>query len=124
MQTFVCRKSTSGGFLCNRYLRKTKWLLCCSYNGCGCNIDFRKENLNQGLALYPPHYKNFITIRDFNMGVNGSGFLVVPNTYDLKSLNCNWNPNRPYRIDLILANKPQSFHHSCVTVTGFLVFTI
>ena len=70
-------------------LRKTKWLLCCSYNGCSCNIDFRKENLNEGLALYPPHYKNFITIRDFNMGVNGSGFLVVTNTYDLKSLNCN-----------------------------------
>lgn len=70
-------------------LRKTKWLLCCSYNQCSSNTDLHKENLNQGLALYPSHYKKFTTVGDFNVGVNDSGILVVTNTYDLKILNYN-----------------------------------
>ena len=35
------------GFYAEIKLRKTKWLLCCSYNPNRCKIDFHLENLNR-----------------------------------------------------------------------------
>ena len=40
------------GFYVEINLRKTKWLLCCSYNPSRCKIDFHLENLNRSLALF------------------------------------------------------------------------
>ena len=48
------------GFYVEINLRKTKWLLCCSYNPNRCKIDFHLENLNRSLALYSSHYESFI----------------------------------------------------------------
>ena len=104
------------GFYVEINLRKTKWLLCCSYNPNRCKIDFHLENLNRSLALYSSHYENFIILGDFNVKANDSAVLVFSDTYDLKSLikesTCYKNPNKPSCIDLILTNKPRSFQHS------------
>ena len=74
------------GFYVEINLRKTKWLLCCSYNPNRCKIDFHLENLNRSLALYLSHYDNFIIIGDFNVEANDSAISVFSDTYDLKSL--------------------------------------
>ena len=114
------------GFYVETNLRKTKWLLCCSYNPNRCKIDFHLENLNRSLALYSSHYENFIIIGDFNVEANDSAISVFSDTYDLKSLikepTCYKNPNKPSCIDFILANKPRSFQHSCVIETGLSDF--
>ena len=51
---------------------------------------------------------------------------VFSDTYDLKNLikelTCFKNPNKPSCIDLMLANKPPSFKHSCVIETGLSDF--
>ena len=99
------------GFYVEINLRKTKWLLCCSYNANRCKIDFHLENLSGSLALYSSCYENFIIIGDFNVETNDSAISVFSGTYDLKSLikepTYYKNPNKPYCIDLILMNKPQ-----------------
>ena len=99
------------GFYVEINLRKTKWLLCCSYNPNRCNINFHLDNLNGSLALYSSCYENFIIIGDFNVETNNSAISVFSDTYDLKSLikepTCYKNPNKPYCIGLILTNKPQ-----------------
>ena len=114
------------GFYVEINLRKTKWLLCCSYNPNRCKIDFHLENLNRSLALYSSHYENFIIIGDFNVEANDSAISVFSDTYDLKSLikepTCYKNPNKPSCIDLILTNKPRSFQHSRVIETGLYDF--
>ena len=107
-------------------LQKTKWFLYCSYNPYRCKIDFHLENLNRSLALYSSHYENFIIIGDFNVAANDSAISIFRDTYDLKSLikepTCHKNPNKPFCIDHILTNKPQSFQHSCVIETGLSDF--
>ena len=113
------------GFYLEINLRKTKWLFCCSYNPNRSKIDFHLENLNQSLALYSSHNKNFIIIGDFNMEGNDSAISVLNDTYDLKSLKeptCYRNPNKPSCIDLILTNKPRRFEHSRVIETGLSDF--
>ena len=114
------------GFYVEINLRKTKWLLCCSYNPNRCKIDFHLENLKRSLALYSSHYQNFIIIGDFNVEANDSAISVFSDTYDLKSLikepTCYKNPNKPSCIDLILINKQRSFQHSCVIETGLSNF--
>ena len=94
------------GFYIGINLRKTKWLLCCSYNLNRCKIE---------VSL---HYENFIIIGDFNVETNGSAISVFSDTYDLKSLikepACYKNPNKPYWTDLILTNKSQSSQHSVI----------
>ena len=67
-------------------LRKSKWLLCYSYNPIRCKLDFDIENLNQNLALYSSRYKNFIIIGDFNVEENDSAISVFSYTYNLNSL--------------------------------------
>ena len=103
------------GFSVEIYLRKTKWLLCCSYNPSRCKIDFHLEKLNRSVALYSSQYENFIILGDFNVEANDSVVLVFSNTYDVKS-------HKPSCIDLILTNKPQSFQRSCVIETGLSDF--
>ena len=68
------------GFYVEINLRKTKWLLCCSYNPNRCKIDFHLENLNRSLALYSSHYENFIIIGDFNVEANDSAISVYSDT--------------------------------------------
>ena len=55
------------GFYVGIDLRKTKWLLCCSYNPNRCKIEFHPEKLSRSLALYSSHYENFMIIGDFNV---------------------------------------------------------
>ena len=40
------------GFNVEINLRKSRWLLCCSYNPSRSNIDFHLEHLNRNLSLY------------------------------------------------------------------------
>ena len=106
------------GFYVEINLRKTKWLLCCSYNPNRCKIDFHLENLNRSLALYSSHYENFIIIGDFNVEANDSAISVFSDTYDLKSL---IKEPTCYNL-LVLTNKPRSFQRSCVNETGLSDF--
>ena len=114
------------GFYIEIKLRKTKWLLCCSYNPNRWKIDFHPENLNRSLALYSSYYENLIIIGDFNVEINDSAISVFSNTYDLKSLikepACYNNANKPSCIDLILTNKPRSFQHSSAIGTALSDF--
>ena len=114
------------GFYVEINLRKTKWLLCCSYNPCKSNIDFHLEHLNRNLALYSSCYENFMVIGDFNVEASNSAMSVFSDTYNLKNLikepTCYKNPNKPSCIDLMLTNKPRSFKHSCVIETGLSDF--
>ena len=55
------------------------------------------------------------------MWTNDSAMSVFSGTYSLKNLIkepiCYKNPNKPSCIDLMLANKPPSFKHSCIIET-------
>ena len=53
-------------------LRKTKWLLCCSYNPKKINIRAHLECLNKSLALYLLKYEHFLVLGDFNVCVEDS----------------------------------------------------
>ena len=112
------------GFYVKINLRKTKWLLCCSYNPSRSNTDFHLEHLNRNLALYSSCYENFMIIEDFN--VNNSAMSIFCDTYNLKNLikepTCYKNPNKPSCMDLMLTNKLRSFKHSCVIETGLSDF--
>ena len=48
------------GFYVEINLRKTKWLLCCSYNPNRYKINFHLEIFKRSLALYSSHYENLI----------------------------------------------------------------
>ena len=89
-------------------------------------IYFHLENLNRSLALYSSHYGNFIVTGDFNVKANDSAISVFSNTYDLKILIKEptfWkNSNDTSYIDLVFANKPRTFKHSCVIKTDLLDF--
>ena len=74
------------GFYEEINLRKTKWLLCCSYHPNRSKIDFHVEHLNRTLALYSSHYENFIIIGDFHVEANDSTISEFSDTYDLKAL--------------------------------------
>ena len=104
------------GFYVEINLRKTKWLLFCSYNTNRCKINIHLQNLNQSLPVYSSHYINFIILENFNVEANDSVVSVFSDTYDLKSLikepTYYKNPNKPSCIELILATKPRSFQHS------------
>ena len=68
------------GFYVEINLRKTKWLLCCSYNPSKSNIDFHLQHLNQNLALYSSCYENFMVIGDFNAETNNSAMSFFSDT--------------------------------------------
>ena len=114
------------GFYVEINLRKTKPLLCCSYNTNRCKIDFHLEKLNRSLALYSSHHENFIILGDFNVEAKDSAVSVFTNTNDITSLvkeqTCYKNTNKPSCIDLILTNKYRSFQLSCVIETGLSDF--
>ena len=114
------------GFYVEINLRKTKWLLCCSYNPSRSNIAFQLEHLNRNLALYSSCYESFMIIGDFNVEANNSSLSVFRDNYNLKNLikepTCYKNPNKASYIDLMLTNKPRSFKHSCVIETACLIF--
>ena len=74
------------GFYVEVSLRKTRWLLCCSYNQIRCRIDFHLENLNRSLALHSWHYENFIIIEDFNVKANDSAIAVLATLATWKAL--------------------------------------
>ena len=86
-------------------LRKTKWLLCCSYNPSRSNTDFHLEHLNRNLALYSSYYENFMIIGDFNVEANNSAMSIFCDTYNLKNLikesTCYKNLNKPTCVDLM-----------------------
>ena len=96
-------------FYVDTNLRKTKWLLYCSYNPSRSNIDFHLQLLNRNLALYSSCYENFMVIGDFNVEANNSAMSVFSDTYNIENLikepNCYKNPNKPSYIDLMLTNK-------------------
>ena len=94
------------GFYVEINLRRTKWLLCCSYNPSRSNIDFHLEHLNRNLALYSSRYENFMVIGDFNVEANNSAMSIFCDTYNLKNLikelTCCKNPSKPSCIDHML----------------------
>ena len=73
------------GFYVEINLRKTKWLLCCSYNPSRSNIAFQLQQLNRNLALYSSCYESFMIIGDFNVKANNSSLSVFRDNYNLKT---------------------------------------
>ena len=114
------------GFYVEINLRKSKWLLCCSFNPSKSSIDFHLEHFNRNLALYSSCYENLMVIGDFNVEANNSAMSVFSDTYNLKILIkepiCYKNPNKPSCIELMLTNKPRSFKHFCIIETGLSDF--
>ena len=100
------------GFYVEINLRKTKWLLCCSYNPSRSNIDFHLEHLIRNLALYSSCYENFMII-DFKLEANYSAMSAFSDTYNLKNLikepTCYENPNKSSCIDLMLTKISKQF---------------
>ena len=74
------------GFYVEINLRKSKWLLCCSFNPSKSSIDFHLEHFNRNLALYSSCYENLMVIGDFNVEANNSAMSVFSDTYNLKTL--------------------------------------
>ena len=68
------------GFYVEINLRKTKWLLCCSYDPSRSDINFHLEHFNRNLTLYSSCYENFMIIGDFNVEAINSAMSVFSDT--------------------------------------------
>ena len=107
-------------------LRRKKWLLCCTYNAHKNLISNHLSEISKALDIYSSSYDNIVIMGDFNSEPNESSMSEFCELYDLKNLihsaTCFKNPNKPSCIDLILTNRPKSFHNSSVIETGLSDF--
>ena len=90
------------------------------------NLDFFFEELNTTLSKACRKYENFVIMEDFNIDVRlqGNGYRKLEEFCDLFNLTnlvdtetCVTNSHKS-TIDLILTNKPSSFHKTMATETG------
>ena len=107
-------------------LNKKKWLICCSYNPNKNSIKTHLSELGSGLDLYSSKYDNFLLMGDFNAEPKEPSMSEFLQLYNLKNLintpTCYKNPVKPSCIDLILTNRPKTFHSSCAIETGLSDF--
>ena len=107
-------------------LRKTKWLLCGTYNPHRNNIGNHLDSLSKNLVLYSSAYDNCIVIGNFNIEADSKELSSFCDTFDLTSLikepTFYKNPDNQSCIDLLLTNKPLSFQNLCVAETGLSDF--
>ena len=107
-------------------LRKTKWLVICSYNPHKNNISNHLENLSKVLNRNLSQYERFLCIGDFNSEITEFAMKNFCDIYHLKNLvnvpTCYKNPLKPSCIDLFLTNCSRSFQDTQVIETGLSDF--
>ena len=89
-------------------MRKTKWLLICSYNPHKNNISNHLMNLSKIIDRNSSRYGKYLCIRDFNSETFETALRNFCDLYKLKNLvsemSCFKNPDNPSCIDLFLTN--------------------
>ena len=112
--------SSAESFFIEIILYRKKYLINCSCNRNKNNIKNHVGTISKTLDAFSTKYENILLLGDFNAWVN------FCSSYCLKSIikqpTCFKNSESPRCIDLILTNKPQGFHGTCVTETGLSDF--
>ena len=107
-------------------LRKTKWLLICSYNPHKNNISNHLMNLSKIIDRNSSRYDKYLCIGDFNLENSETALRNFCDLYKLKNLvrepTCFKNPDNPSCIDLFLTNCSRSFQDTQVIETGLSDF--
>ena len=107
-------------------LHKKKWIINRSHNPNKSNIKNHVKTISRTLDAFSTKYENILLLGDLNTCVDDETMNDFCSSYCLISLikqaTCFKNPERPSRIDLILANKPRRFHSICVLETGLSDF--
>ena len=119
-------------FVIEIILHKKKWLINCSYNPTKNNIKNHVETISRTLLFYKilqhysTKYENILLLGNFNACVDDDTMKDFCSSYCLKSLikqpTCFKNHENLSCIDLILTNKPRSFHSTYVIETGLSDF--
>ena len=106
--------------------RRKKWLVCCSYNPQKLNITKHPDVTGKNLDLYSSRYENYLLLGDFNSEPSENAIIEFCKVYRLKNfvkgVTCYKNPKKPSCIDLILTNRPRSFHGCHIIETGLSDF--
>ena len=107
-------------------LRKTKWLLICSYNPYKNNISNHLMNFIKIIDRNSSRYDKYLCIGDFNLENSETALRNFCDLYKLKNLvrepTCFKNPDNPSCIDLFLTNCSRSFQNTQVIETGLSDF--
>ena len=106
--------------------RRKKWLVCCSYNPQKSNVTKHLDVIGKNFDLYSSRCQNYLLLGDFNSEPSENAMIEFCKLYKLKNLvkgaTCYKNPETPSCIDLILTNRPKSFHGCHIIETGLPVF--
>ena len=89
-------------------LRKTKWLLICSYNAHKNNISSHLKNISKIIDRNSSRYGKYLCLGDFNSETHETALRNFCDMYKLKKLD----------IDLFLTNCSRSFQDSPVIEAG------
>ena len=107
-------------------LRKTKWLLTCSYNPHKNNISNHLMNLSKIIDGNSSRYDKYLCIGDFSSETSETALRNFCDLYKLKNLvrerTCFKNPDNPSCIDLFLTNCSRTFQDTQVIETGLSDF--
>ena len=107
-------------------MRNKKWLIFVGYNPKKEHIAPFLSHVGKSLDYQIGKYENLILIGDFNSQMEEDAMKEFCDTYNLKNLitepTCFKNAQNPTLIDLILTNKPKSFHNSMCIETGISDF--
>ena len=124
VNTEIC--SDIEAFVIEINLKKRKWLLFCTYRPQKSMISNHMKILSLQLNVFQKRYENFIILGDFNSEIDEDAMKDFCVIYNFKSLinhpTCFKNPENPSCIDLILTNRPMSFHNTSVIETGLSDF--
>ena len=119
------------GFFIELNLRKSKWLLLCSYNPHKNMIDNHLNAIGRQLDSLCEKYESILLLGDFNSELTEDSMQDFCNIYNLKCLvkepTCFKNPDNPSCIDLLLTNKYRSLQNTTVfesRLSDFHKFTI
>ena len=107
-------------------LRKSKWLICCSYNSHFSKIGNHLHRISIELDILATKYDKLFFMGDFNCEIQNNNFKHFCDNYNLESLitsaTCFKNPNKPSCIDLMLTNNKHQFKKSTTLVSGLSDF--
>ena len=108
-----------GGFFIELNLRKSKWLLLCSYNPHKNMIDNHLNAIGRQLDSLSEKYENILLLGDFNSELTEDSMQGFCNIYNLKCLvkepTCFKNPDNPSCIDFRI---PQYLNQDYLTSTN------
>ena len=107
-------------------IRKTKWLITCSYNPRKTDIRNHLKVRGKNLNSQSSKYDTFIVLGDFNVEpteIAMSDFIQVYNFKNLtKGPTCFKDPNKLICINLILTNRKKAIYTICFDRNGCLRF--